>query len=307
MFEYIVRRLLAFPFILLGMASVIFCLLLLLPGDPARLMAGPGASAQVVESIRQQMGFDQPIPVQFVNYLSNLARGDLGRSFQSRRPVLSEILILYPKTILLALVAELIAVLVGVILGILAATRHASVNYALMVLSVLSLSLPLFWLALLLQLLFSVDLRLLPPSGYKNGLDIYIILPAITLAIPTAGYLARVTNASLATFLNSNFVRTARGKGLKSRRIIFRHVLPNAVIAIASAAGTDLSRLFAGILIVEAIFGWPGIGKYAYDALSHRDFPALIGAVLFFGASVLLVNLAVDVFYGVVNPRIRYK
>lgn len=307
MFDYIARRVIAFPFILLGMASVIFCLLLILPGDPARLMAGPGASQQVVESIRHQMGFDQPIAIQFINYLGNLVRGDLGRSYQSRRPVLDEILSLYPKTLLLAIAAETLAVVVGVSIGILAATRRSAVNYSVLFLSVLSLSLPLFWLALLLQLFFSVNLHLLPPSGYKNGLDLYILLPAITLAIPTAGYLARITNASLTSFLGSDFIRTAHGKGMKSGVVIWKHVLPNAVIPIASAAGTDLSRLFAGILIVEAIFAWPGIGKYAYDALAHRDIPALIGAVLFFGASVLLVNLGVDVFYAFVNPRIRYK
>ena len=305
--QYILRRLLIFPFILIGLSSVIFALLYILPGDPARLMAGQGATAQVVASIRHEMGLDLPLPVQYGNYLWRVAHGDFGRSFQSHRPVLEEVLTVYPKTLQLALVAEGLAVVAGVSLGLLATVAQQRwVNYGLLTLSVLSLSLPLFWLALILQILFSLRLHWLPPSGYQMGLDKYIVLPAITLALPTAGYLARITHAAMSSMKESDFMRTAYAKGATRRRAVLRHLLPNALVPIISVAGTDLSRLLAGILIVETIFSWPGIGKYAYDALVQRDMPALQAAVLVFGGTVLLVNLIVDVLYTLANPTIRY-
>ena len=305
--QYIFRRLIIFPFILIGLSSVIFVLLYVLPGDPARLMAGQGATAEVVASIRHEMGFDLPLPVQYGNYLLRVAHGDFGRSFQSHRPVLEEVGIVYPKTLQLALTAEALAVVAGVSLGLLATlAEHRWINYGLLSLSVLSLSLPLFWLALILQILFSLRLHWLPPSGYQMGLDKYILLPAVTLALPTAGYLARITHAAMSSMKEADFMRTAYAKGATRSRAVLRHLLPNALVPIISVAGTDLSRLLAGILIVETIFSWPGIGKYAYDALAQRDMPALQAAVLVFGGSVLLVNLIVDVLYTMANPTIRY-
>ncbi len=305
--QYILRRLIIFPFILIGLSSVIFVLLYILPGDPARLMAGQGATADVVASIRHEMGFDLPLPVQYGNYLLRVAHGDFGRSFQSHRPVLEEVGVVYPKTLQLALTAEAMAVLTGVTLGLLATiAEHRWVNYGLLSLSVLSLSLPLFWLALIFQILFSLRLHWLPPSGYQMGLDKYILLPAVTLALPTAGYLARITHAAMTSMKQADFMRTAYAKGATRTRAVLRHLLPNALVPIISVAGTDLSRLLAGILIVETIFSWPGIGKYAYDALAQRDMPALQAAVLVFGGTVLLVNLIVDVLYTVANPTIRY-
>ena len=305
--QYLLRRLLIFPFILIGLSSVIFVLLYILPGDPARLMAGQGATAGVVASIRHEMGFDLPLPVQYGNYLWRVAHGDFGRSFQSHRPVLEEVGAVYPKTLQLALAAEALAVVAGVSLGLLATVAQQRwVNYGLLTLSVLSLSLPLFWLALILQILFSLRLHWLPPSGYQTGLDKYIVLPAITLALPTAGYLARITHAAMTSMKESDFMRTAYAKGATRGRAVLRHLLPNALVPIISVAGTDLSRLLAGILIVETIYSWPGIGKYAYDALVQRDMPALQAAVLVFGGTVLLVNLIVDVLYTLANPTIRY-
>ena len=305
--QYILRRLFTFPFILVGLSTVIFVMVYLLPGDPARLMAGQGATAEVVESIRAELGLDDPLPVQYARYLWHFAQGDFGRSFQSRRLVAEDIGTVYPKTLQLALAAEALAVTAGVLLGLLATVvRRRWANAALLAISVASLSLPLFWLALILQIFLSLQLGWLPPSGYRLELDKYILLPAITLALPTAGYLARITHASLAQLRDADFMRTAYAKGATESRAVLRHLLPNALIPIISVAGTDLSRLLAGILIVENIFAWPGIGKYAYDALVHRDMPALQGAVLVFGGSVLLVNLVVDVLYTVANPQIRY-
>ena len=305
--QYILRRLISFPFILIGLSSVIFVLLYVLPGDPARLMAGQGATAQVVASIRHELGLDLPLPVQYGNYLWRVAHGDFDRSFQSHRPVLEEVGIVYPKTLQLALTAEALAVVAGVSLGLLATlAEHRWINYGLLSLSVLSLSLPLFWLALILQILFSLRLHWLPPSGYQMGLDKYILLPAVTLALPTAGYLARITHAAMSSMKEADFMRTAYAKGATRSRAVLRHLLPNALVPIISVAGTDLSRLLAGILIVETIFSWPGIGKYAYDALAQRDMPALQAAVLVFGGSVLLVNLIVDLLYTLANPTIRY-
>lgn len=304
---YVLRRLLAFPFILVGLSTVIFVLLYLLPGDPARLMAGQGATNEVVESIRHEMGLDDPLLVQYSRYLAKIAQGDFGRSFQSHRLVAEDIGTVYPKTMQLAFAAEALALVAGVMLGLLATVaRQRWANVVLLGISVASLSLPLFWLALILQIVLALQLGLLPPSGYSQGLDRYILLPALTLALPTAGYLARITHSALAQLRQADFMRTAYAKGANESRAVLRHLLPNALIPIISVAGTDLSRLLAGILIVENIFAWPGIGKYAYDALVHRDMPALQGAVLVFGATVLLVNLVVDVLYTLSNPQIRY-
>ncbi|MDE0143843.1 MAG: ABC transporter permease [Caldilineaceae bacterium] len=307
MLGYTVRRLLQFIPILIGLVTVLFALLNILPGDPARMMAGPFANPDVVETIREEMGFDRPLWVQYVDNLWNLARGEFGRSYQSRRPILKDLLEVFPKTVQLAIAAEVTSALIGVWLGIVAATRRNGwADRLIMTIAALNLSFPLFWLALMLQIVFAVFLRLLPPSGYGAGFDQFVILPAVTLALPSLGLLARITRAALLEVLGEDYIRTARAKGLKGVLVVRRHVLPNALIPIVTTIGTDFVRLLGGIPIIEVIFAWPGIGKYAYDALVFRDLPALQASVIVLAVSVSLVNLAVDLLYAFINPRIRY-
>ena len=307
MLGYTVRRLLQFIPILIGLVTVLFALLNILPGDPARMMAGPFANPDVVETIREEMGFDRPLWVQYFNNLWDLARGEFGRSYQSRRPILKDLLEVFPKTVQLAIAAEVASALLGIWLGIVAATRRNGwADRLIMAIAALNLSFPLFWLALMLQIVFAVFLRLLPPSGYGTGFDSFIILPAITLALPSLGLLARITRAALLEILDEDYIRTARAKGLGTALLMRRHILPNALIPIVTTIGTDFVRLLGGIPIIEVIFAWPGIGKYAFDALVFRDLPALQASVIVLAISVSLVNLVVDLLYAFINPRIRY-
>ncbi|MDE0310976.1 MAG: ABC transporter permease [Caldilineaceae bacterium] len=307
MLGYTIRRLLQFVPILIGLVTVLFALLNILPGDPARMMAGPFADPDVVKTIREEMGFDRPLWIQYLDNLWDLARGKFGRSYQSRRPILKDILEVFPKTVQLALAAEVTSALVGIWLGVIAATRRNGwADRLIMTIAALNLSFPLFWLALMLQIVFAVFLRLLPPSGYGAGFDQFVILPAITLALPSLGLLARITRAALIEVMEEDYIRTARAKGLRSVLVMRRHILPNALIPIVTTIGTDFVRLLGGIPIIEVIFAWPGIGKYAYDALIFRDLPALQASVIVLAVSVSLVNLVVDLLYAFINPRIRY-
>ena len=307
MLGYTIRRLLQFVPILIGLVTVLFALLNVLPGDPARMMAGPFADPDVVKTIREEMGFDRPLWIQYLDNLWDLARGKFGRSYQSRRPILKDILEVFPKTVQLALAAEVTSALVGIWLGVIAATRRNGwADRLIMTIAALNLSFPLFWLALMLQIVFAVFLRLLPPSGYGAGFDQFVILPAITLALPSLGLLARITRAALIEVMEEDYIRTARAKGLRSVLVMRRHILPNALIPIVTTIGTDFVRLLGGIPIIEVIFAWPGIGKYAYDALVFRDLPALQASVIVLAVSVSLVNLVVDLLYAFINPRIRY-
>lgn len=307
MTAYIVRRILLFIPILIGLVTVLFALLNVLPGDPARMMAGPFADADVVENIREQMGFDRPLHVQYLDNLWNLARGQFGRSYQSRRPILSDLIEVFPKTVQLAVAAELISALCGIWFGVVAATRRNGwADRLIMAVAALNLSFPLFWLALMLQIFFAVMLRLLPPSGYGRGFDSFIILPAVTLALPSMGLLARIARAALIEITSEDYIRTARAKGLAAALIMRRHMLPNALIPIVTVVGTDFVRLLGGTPIIEVIFSWPGLGKYAYDALVFRDLPALQASVLLLALCVSLVTLLVDLLYAFINPRIRY-
>jgi ABC-type dipeptide/oligopeptide/nickel transport system permease component len=306
MLKLIVSRLLVLPLLLLLLSALIFALLYVLPGDPARIMAGEYASAETVDRIRIQMGFDRHPVIQYLSYLKDVIQGEWGRSYQSNRLVLEDIKQVFPKTIRITIVAELISVLLGVSCGVIAAAKHNSwVDRLLMTISVLSLSMPLFWLALLLQLLFAMSLGWLPPSGSGPLLSRFIILPALTLAIPSSGYLARITRAAMLDTRQAEYVLTARSKGIKESRVIIKHMLPNAWLPIISVIGVDLARLLAGVAIIEVIFSWPGLGKYAFDALAHRDFPALQASLNVLGSVVLFINLAADVLYGLADPRVR--
>ncbi|HIQ83318.1 MAG TPA: ABC transporter permease [Candidatus Pullichristensenella stercorigallinarum] len=306
MFKYILRRLLIMIPVLIGLTIVVFLLVNVLPGDTARIIAGDYADEATVQSIREAYGLDKPIHIQYINYIKDLLHGDFGRSYHSRRDIATELANVYPKTITLALATEVVGIVLGVMLGMIAAVRRGSlVDRGVTAFGVLGLSIPQFWFALILQLLFAVTLQWLPPSGYGVGFDRYIILPALTLGIPSAGMMARVSRSAFLEVLPQNYIRTTRAKGLQERFIIWRHTMKNALIPILSLVGTDISRLITGTMIVESVFSWPGIGKYGYDALFYKDMPALQATVLVLAVTICGVNLIVDILYGLVDPRVR--
>lgn len=306
MIPFLVRRFLLLILVVWGLVTVVFLLVTVLPGNPAQLIAGAGAPASTVALIRHALGLDQPLPVQYVQYLNHVIHGDFGRSYQSHRPVWNELMDVFPRTIQLAVAAEVIASLLGVLLGTVAASHDGKVaDSVAMLISAFSLSMPQFWLALMLQLAFAVRWPLFPPSGYGSGFDLYIVLPAVTLALPTIGFVGRITRAALVQEMRADYVRTARAKGLSSSIVMIRHLLPNSLVPIVTTIGSDFVRLMGGIVIVEAIFAWPGIGSYAFHALTYRDLPALGGSIIVFGVTVSLINLVLDILYVVIDPRIR--
>ena len=308
MLKLIGSRCLLLPILFLLLSALIFALLYILPGDPARIMAGEYASAETVSRIRVQMGLDRHPFLQYLTYVTDVVQGDWGRSYQSNRLVLEDVKQVFPKTIKVTVIAELLSVLLGVSSGVLAAvTRNSWIDRSLMIVAVLSLSMPLFWLALLLQLLFAMHLGWLPPSGSGDLFSRFIILPALTLAIPSSGYLARITRAAMTDTRQADYVRTARSKGIREINVVTKHMLPNACLSIISVIGVDLARLLAGVAIIEVIFSWPGLGKYAFDALTHRDFPALQASLNVLAAAVLFINIGADVLYGLADPRVRLE
>lgn len=306
MFKYILRRILIMIPVLIGLTVVVFLLVNVLPGDTARIIAGDYADEATVESIRQSYGLDKPIHIQYIEYINKLLHGDFGRSYHSRRQIAKEIQNVFPKTIRLALATELFSVAIGIILGMAAALRRGTIlDRVVTGFGVLGLSIPQFWFALILQLIFAVTLKWLPPSGYGVGFDQYIILPAITLGIPSAGMMARVSRTAFLEVLPQNYIRTAYAKGLKAHIVIWQHALKNAMIPILSLIGTDISRLITGTMIAESVFSWPGIGKYGYDALFYKDMPALQATVLVLAVTICVINLVVDILYGIVDPRVH--
>lgn len=306
MLHFLTRRFLLLILVVWGLVTIVFCLVTVLPGDPAQLIAGAGAPASTVALIRHQLGLDQPLPVQYVQYLDHVIHGDFGRSYQSHRPVWNELMNVFPRTVQLAVTAEALAAVLGIALGLLAASNDGKLaDKVAMLLSAFSLSMPQFWLAVMLQLAFAVRWPLFPPSGYGHGFDLYIVLPAVTLALPTIGFVARIGRATLVQEMYSDYLRSARAKGLPPRTVVIRHLLPNALVPIVTTIGSDFVRLMGGVVIVEAIFAWPGIGSYAFHALTYRDLPALGGSIIVFGVTVCLVNMFLDVLYVVIDPRIR--
>jgi peptide/nickel transport system permease protein len=304
MTTYILRRLALSAPVLVGITLVIFCAIRLLPGDPAIVMAGDLASGEYVDQLRHSMGLDKPVWVQYAIYLDNVAHGNLGRSTKSLRPVLAEIRDRYPYTIQLTVAGMLVAAALGISAGAVSAVRRDSVfDYGSMVVALFGVSVPIFWLGLILILLFSVNLRLFPAGG--SGSLAHLVLPALTLGASAAGILARMTRASLLEVLGSDFVRTARAKGLRDTTVLLRHALPTAFVPVLTTLGLQFGSLLGGAVITESVFGWPGMGRLIVDSIAARDYPLVQGALMIFATSFALINLAVDVLYAMVDPRIR--
>jgi peptide/nickel transport system permease protein/oligopeptide transport system permease protein len=302
---YILRRLgLAVP-TLLGVTLIIFVMVRLIPGDPARVIAGLTASEEEVARLRVELGINRPIHVQYGIFLNRLIRGDLGLSAATRAPVIEEILIRMRATVMLAVTSILLATVVGMTAGIVSATRqYSALDYAVMSVALFGVSIPVFWLGLMLMLLFSVYLHWLPAGGF--GGPAHFVLPTVALSAFSVAIIARMTRSSLLETFNQDYVRTAHAKGVQRRAVVLRHALKNALIPILTVIGLQFGALLGGAILTETTFAWPGMGRLLVSAIGSRDYPVIQGIVFTFALLFAAVNLVVDLLYAYVDPRIHY-
>lgn len=333
MINKLIRRTLLSTIALLGITILVFILSHVVPGDPARMAAGPQARAEQVESVRKEFGLDKPLPEQYLIYMKNLLHGNLGKSLQSRRPVLDDLQDYFPATLELTMAATFIAIVLGILIGIISAIQKDSwVDHLARIFSLTGVSMPIFWLGIILVIIFYRQLGILPFGGRISpkisspynitGLYIldsiltgnwralessilYIILPAVTLAYNSLAVVSRMTRASLLETIHEDYIRTARGKGLSEKLVLWKHALRNALIPVITIIGLQFGGLLGGAFLVEIIFSWPGLGTYAMKAILFLDYNGIVGVTLLTGLTYMLVNLFVDVFYIIVDPRMR--
>ena len=306
MVNFIVRRILQTIPVLFGVIVITFILMYMVPGDPVVSMVGERYDEETIHKLRKELHLDDSLPMQFVHYVSNVMRGDFGKSFITGGSVSEELLIKFPNTLILAVASMIIAIITGLTMGIVSSLKPQSIlDKITMFFALAGISAPVFWVGLMLILFIGVFLQWLPPTGF-GGVE-YIILPAITLGLRSAAYLARLTRATMLDVLNQDYIRTARMKRLSEWKVILKHGFPNILIPIITVIGTDFGSYLSGAVLTESIFGWPGIGRYALEAILKRDFPVIQGTVLFMALMFILANLIVDIFYGIVDPRIRIE
>ena len=306
MLRYLIRRLLLTIPVLLGVATLVFALIHLVPGDPAQSMLGDGAAPEEVTALRHSLGLDRPLLTQYTSFLGGAVRGDLGTSFRYGTPVAREIGARLYRTLQLALAAMTVALLVALPLGIVAAVFRATyIDYAAMTAALAGISMPNFWLGPLLAILFSVKLGWLPVAG--TGTLAHIVLPAITLGAALAAILARMTRASVLEELRELYVLAARARGLSRTRAVVRHAFRNSLIPIVTIVGLQFGAVLTGTIITETIFAWPGVGRLLIQSISFRDYPLVQGCILFISITYVFVNLVTDLAYGWLDPRIRFE
>ncbi len=333
MTTYVVRRILGLIPVLLGISLLIFGITRAVPGDPATILLGQRATEEARERLRQDLGLDQPLPVQYVSFVSRALQGDLGRSIYSRIPVRESLLLRFPATLELALTAMLFSLLVGIPAGILAALRRGSlIDTGIMFVALAGVSFPVFWLAIIFIYIFAVNLGVLPPSGRLSqslsfqpvtGLYVldgllrgrpevswnalrHLVLPALALStIPTA-IVVRMTRSAMLEVLSQDYIRTASAKGLARFRVVNKHALRNALLPVVTVVGLSFGSLLSGAILTETVFSWPGVGRWIYDAISARDYPIIQGGIIFVAFIFVIVNLLVDLSYALIDPRIQY-
>jgi peptide/nickel transport system permease protein len=306
MSRFLIRRLLLTIPVLFGVATLVFSLIHLVPGDPAQAMLGDAAAPEDVARLRSRLGLDRPLTVQYTDFVAGLVRGDLGTSMRFNRPVTSVILERMPATLELAAAAMLVAVLLALPLGVIAAVwKGTSIDYAASTLALLGISLPNFWLGPLLAILFAVELGWLPVSG--RGTLAHLVLPALSLGAALSAILARMTRASLLDELRELYVLAARARGASRVRAVLRHAFRNSLIPVVTIVGLQFGAVLTGAVITETIFAWPGIGRLLIQAISFRDYPLVQGCILLIAVTYVTMNLLTDLVYGVLDPRIRYS
>ena len=306
MATYLIKRVLQTIPVILGVIVFTFILMDVVPGDPVLSMVGERYDEATIQKLRQDLRLDDPLLKQFGYYVGNLFKGDLGNSFVTMRPVADDLMEKLPFTLLLAAAAMAVSIVVGLAVGIISSLKPNSLlDRGTMLLALTGISAPVFWVGLLLILIIGVNLKWLPPIGY-GGVE-YLILPAITLGTRSAAFLARITRATMLDVLQQDYIRTARAKGLPEWKVVLKHAFPNTLIPIITIIGVDFGSYLSGAVLTESIFGWPGIGRFALDAILKRDFPVIQGTVLFAAMMFILANLIVDLLYGVVDPKVRLE
>jgi peptide/nickel transport system permease protein len=309
---YLLKRILHLFPVLFILSIVVFFIIYLIPGDPASVMLGDGASPEIVEQLREQMGLNTPLYLQYVHWMSDVLHGNLGNSYFMKKSVTETIIERLGPTLSLAILAEIIAVIIAIPVGIFAAVRHGSAtDKTVTAFSLFGITVPGFLLSLFLMLIFSVELKWLPVAGYKPlsaGLWEHLrhlILPAVALGVVHSAFLARITRSSMLEILNAGFIKTARSKGVKERSVIYKHALRNAFIPILTIIGQSFGSLIAGATVTETIFNIPGLGQLLVNSVQRRDYAVIQGAVLFVAFLTVMINLLVDLLYAVIDPRIR--
>ena len=306
MATYLIKRILHTIPVIFGVIVFTFILMYVVPGDPVLSMVGERYDEATIQRLRDNLHLDDPLWKQFGNYVGNLLKGDLGNSFITMRPVANDLMDKFPFTLLLASSAMIVSIVVGLAVGIISSLKPNSLlDRGTMLLALTGISAPVFWVGLLLILIVGVNLKWLPPTGY-GGIE-YLILPAIALGTRSAAFLARVTRSTMLDVLQQDYIRTARAKGLPEWKVVLKHAFPNTLIPIITIIGVDFGSYLSGAVLTESIFGWPGIGRFALDAILKRDFPVIQGTVLFTAMMFIFANLIVDLLYGVVDPKVRLE
>lgn len=290
--------------VILGVTFIVFSIMYMTPGDPAQMMLGENAPEEAVEALREEMGLNDPFLVQYFRFIGNAARGNFGRSYISKKEVVPEIIGRFPATLQLAFFGVLIAIIIGIPVGIISATRQYSIfDSVSMFFALLGVSMPNFWQGLMLILIFAVNLRWLPSSGY--GSFQHIILPALTLGTSAAAIITRMTRSSMLEVIRQDYIRTARAKGVAENKVIIKHALKNALIPVITVVGLQFGYLLGGAVLTETVFSWPGIGRLLVEAIRQKDTPMVQACVIFIAVTFSIVNLAIDILYAFIDPRIK--
>ncbi|MGE5257096.1 MAG: ABC transporter permease [Hyphomicrobiales bacterium] len=306
MIQYILKRLTMLIPVLLGVTVVSFALLHIVPGDPAVLLAGEDANPDFIEAVRKEYGFDQPLYIQYFRFVSNAVQGDFGISIRNREPVIDLLMQRFAFTVQLSFLSILIAAFIGLIAGVISATRQYSIFDNLSMMGALfGISMPIFWLGLLLMLVFSVNLRWFPAGG-SGGLN-HLLLPAIALGAASAAVIARMTRASMLEVIRQDYIRTARANGLREWVVIYKHALKNAMIPVITVFGLEFGYMLGGAVLTETVFSLPGVGRLMVEGIFQRDYPVVQGAMLLVATTFVLVNLLTDIAYAFFDPKIRYE
>ncbi|MBS1516509.1 MAG: ABC transporter permease [Bacteroidetes bacterium] len=306
MWTFIIRNFFYSIVIIVGVLTVTFCLLYIIPGDPARMMLGQRADVASVESVREELGLNKPIYVQYVKFMSNAFQGDLGRSYATNREVVKTIIDKLPATALLSISALFISSILGILIGIISAVKqYTFLDNASMIFALSGISFPSFAFGLIMALVFGHLLKWFPISGYINNGFEYLVLPMLTLALRPMAITARITRSSMMEVMNQDYVRTAKAKGLSSGKVIFKHTLRNALNPVVTTISASLAATLGGVFFIEYIFNWPGIGLLAIDAIFKLDFPMIQGTVLFSAIVFVVINFFVDIIYALLDPKVK--
>ena len=304
MHKYIIRRILLLIPVILGVTFLVFSIMHFTPGDAALTILGERAPEAEVEALREEMGLNDSLPVQYLRYISKAIRGDFGRSYSSKRPVFNEVFSRFPATLKLTAASVFLAIILGIPIGIISATKqYTLIDSITMIFALVGVSMPIFWLGLMLILVFSVNLGILPSSGSETLK--HLILPAFSLGVGSMAIITRMTRSSMLEVIRQDYIRTARSKGVSERKVINKHALKNALIPVVTVVGLQFGNLLGGAVLTESVFSWPGVGRLMVESIKKKDTPMVLASVIFISVTFSIVNLFVDILYAYIDPRIK--